>query len=190
MGERLASWFAVGMLAVVLGASYWYAQSLRQTEADSGRIGQVDFFADNVALTGFDALGRSHFRLFADRMVHFADSDDVVLTNPHLLSLRTDQPLVQTTALNARAYNNAQTVRLTGDVVVTRAAEGERPAMRLETEELYTAPDDDRYWTDKPVVLHRGDSVIHAVGMDFDNVARRVELRSAVSGVFPPRSRP
>jgi LPS export ABC transporter protein LptC len=190
MGERFASWFAVAMLFVVLAASYWYAQSLRQNDADSGRIGQVDFFAENIALTGFDALGRGHFRLFADRMMHFTDSDDVDLTNPRLLSLRTDQPLVQTTARNARAYNNGQTVRLTGDVVVTRAAEGTRPAMRLETEELYTAPDDDRYWTDQPVLMRRGDAVMHGTGMDFDNVARRLELRSEVTGAFPPRSQP
>jgi lipopolysaccharide export system protein LptC len=191
MGERFASWFAVLMLMAVLGASYWYAQTLNGAGGgDSGRIGAVDFFAEQVALTGFDAQGRGHYRLFADRMTHYARSDDVDLARPRLLSMRTDEPLVQATAQSALVHNNGESVLMSGDVVLTRAADAEHPAMRLDTDQLLALPDDDRFSTAAPVHLHAGSAVLDAVGMDFDNVARRVELRTQVSGVFPPRSRP
>lgn len=191
MGERVASWFAILMLAIVLASSYWYGRSLHEPEAgDSGRIGQVDFFAEQIALTGFDALGRGHYRLFADRMTHYAASDDVDLTNPHLLSLRTDQPQLQTTSLTGHLYDNGQTVRLDGDVVVTRAPDGTRPSMRLETQQLFTVPDDDRFWTDRPVRMTSGGARMNGVGMDFDNLTRHMVLRAKVDGVFPPRREP
>lgn len=189
MGERLASWFAIVLLAAVLATSYWYAQTLRAgAVAATGRVGAVDFFAEDIALTGFDSQGRPHYRLFADRMTHFVNSDDVDLDHPRLLSLRLDQPQVQATALRAHAINNAQTVQMRGDVVITRAAAPGRDAMKMQTEELWSIPDEDRFWTDEPVRLESGRSVMTARGMDFDNIARRVQLHSEVVGKFPPRS--
>ena len=190
MGERISSWFAVLLLFVVLVTSYWYAQTLRLAPiADGGRIGDVDFFAEDVALTGFDPVGRPRYRLFADRMTHFGNSDDVDLVKPRLLSMRPDQPQVQATARTAHAENNAQTVHMQGNVVITRAASDTQEPMRLETEALTAVPDDDHFWTDAPARLQSGRSVISGKGMDFDNVARRVQLRGDVTGSFPPRSR-
>lgn len=190
MSERVASWFAILMMLVVLGSSYWYSQSLEeQGREGTGRIGEVDFFAEHIAITGFDDLGRGHYRLFADRMTHYANSDDVDLLRPRLMSIEPDRPVIQATALTGVAYNNAQTVRMDGKVVVTRAPEGDRPPMRLETEELYAAPDDDHLWTEEPVVMHSGEAVVHATGMDYDNIERRMELRAQVSGTFPPRKK-
>jgi len=190
MGERLASWFAILLMAAVLGTSYWYGQTLRHgAVAESGRIGAVDFFAEDIALTSFDALGRARYRLFADRMTHFGNSDDADLVKPRLLSMRPDQPQVQATALSAHAENNAETVQMRGDVVITRAADASRPPMKMQTEELSVAPDEDRFWTDAPVRMESGRSVVLARGMDFDNIARQVQLRSEVVGSFPPRGR-
>ena len=190
MGERLASWFAILLMAAVLGTSYWYGQTLRHgAVAESGRIGPVDFFAEDIALTSFDALGRARYRLFADRMTHFGNSDDADLVKPRLLSMRPDQPQVQATALSAHAENNAETVQMRGDVVITRAADASRPPMKMQTEELSVAPDEDRFWTDAPVRMESGRSVVLARGMDFDNIARQVQLRSEVVGSFPPRGR-
>ncbi len=190
MGERLASWFAVVLMTAVLFTSYWYAQTLRMApEGATGRIGAVDFFAEGVALTGFDAIGRPRYRLFADRMTHFGNSDDVDLAKPRLLSMRPDQPRVEVTALRAHAQNNAETVLMQGNVVITRPGDGTRPPMRLETESLNAVPDSDHFWTDAPVRMQSGRAVMNARGMDFDNIARRLELIDKVTGVFPPRGR-
>lgn len=190
MGERVASWFAIVLVAVVLATSYWYAQTLRTGAAtETGRIGAVDFFAQDIVLTGFDALGRPRYRLFADRMTHYGNSDNVDLEKPRILSLRSDQPQVQATALHAHSTNNAETVQMSGNVVLTRAASADRAAMTMWTEELSAIPDEDHFWTDQPVRLESGATVINARGMDYDNIARRVELNSEVVGTFPPRSR-
>ena len=161
MGERISSWFAVLLLFVVLVTSYWYAQTLRMAAvADAGRIGEIDFFAEGVALTGFDAIGRPRYRLFADRMTHYGASDDIDLVKPRLLSMRPDQPQVQVTARMAHAEDNAKTVHLQGDVVLTRAPAGTQAAMRLETDALTAVPDDDHFWTEAPVHL-QSLSLIH-----------------------------
>lgn len=190
MGERVASWFAVVLMTAVLFTSHWYAQTLRTSPPDdSGRIGAVDFFAEGVALTGFDAQGRPRYRVFADRMTHFASSDDIDMTRPRVLSIRPDQPQVEVTALVAHATNNAETVRMEGNVVVNRAGDATRPPLRMLTESLNAVPDADHFWTDAPVRVESGRAVLDAHGMDFDNIARRLQLTGGVTGVFPPRGR-
>ena len=190
MGERLASWFAIVLLTAVLATSYWYAQFLRAGLAgEAARTGAVDFFAEGIALTAFDPAGRPRYRLFADRFTHFGSSDDVDLVRPRVLSMRADQPQVQAMAREAHGQNNGQALQMRGDVLVTRAGQDGHPAMELRTEELQAVPDDDHFWTDVPVRVQSGTNVLRARGMDFDNVARRIELRSEVAAVFPPRSK-
>jgi lipopolysaccharide export system protein LptC len=190
MGERLASWFAIVLMLGVLATSYWYAQSLRGGNNDSGRVGTVDFFAEQIALTGFDALGKPRYRLFADRMTHYGNSDDVDLTQPKLLSMRPEQPQVQAVSQSAHAQNNAETIEMVGDVVVTRAPDAQRPAMKLETQEMTVVPDDDHFWTKDPVRLTSGATVMTGIGMDYDNVSRHIELLADVKGLFPPKEKP
>ncbi len=190
MGERIASWFAIALMTAVLFTSYWYAQSLRSDGAqDSGRIGAIDFFAEGVALTGFDALGRPRYRLFADRMTHYGSSDDVDFLQPRLLSMRPDQPRVQARAETAHATNNGQTIEMRGKVEVTRESDGSRPPMHMHTEVLSAMPDEDRLWTDAAVQVDDGQSRLQALGMDYDNVTRHLDLRADVVGSFPSRSR-
>lgn len=191
MGERAASWFAIVLMAAVLGTSYWYAKMMRHDASEgAGRVGSVDFFAETIALTGFDSLGRPRYRMFADRMTHFGNSDDADLVHPRLLSLQPGQPQVQAVAQGAHAVNNAQVVKMFGEVVVTREADSRREPMRLETTELTALPDEDRFWTDAPVRILSGRSVLSGKGMDFDNITHRADLRSDVAGTFPPRGRP
>ena len=191
MGERVASWFAVVLMGCVLATSYWYAQTLREPGGvDAGRIGEVDFFAQGVALTGFDDAGRPRYRMFADTLTHYGNSDDFDLVRPRMLSLRPDQPQLQATAETAHAQENGRTVQMRGNVVVTRAADGTRPPLQMETQALTAVPDDDHFWTEAPVHLQSGHSVMDALSMDFDNIARRIKLDGNVTGAFPPRERP
>jgi lipopolysaccharide export system protein LptC len=188
MRERLASVVAIVLLAVVLITSYWYSQSLLVVSGTAPpRPGSVDFFAEGIALTQFDPFGRARYKLFADRMTHYPDSDDVDMTHPRMVSLRPDQPQVRASALVAHVENNGERILLNGDVVITRAPDGAQPPMRIETEALLALPDSDRYSTDQPVQVDRGDARVRAIGMDFDNVARRVVFQSDVRSLIAPR---
>jgi lipopolysaccharide export system protein LptC len=191
MRDRLVSAIAIALLAVVLITSYWYSQSLRAgAQGGAEHPGGIDFFAEHITMTQFDGEGHARYRLFADRMTHYPDSDDVDLVQPRLVSLRPDQPQVRASALSAHVENNAAYVMLQNQVVITRDGVAGQPPMRIETESLLAVPDLDRYSTDDPIRVERGGALIRAHGMDFDNLARRVEFRRDVHARFPPRAQP
>jgi len=181
VGDRIASWIAVSLATAVLAVSWWYSQSLRQEAALQGaHVGGIDSRAEAIVLTGFDEAGRARFRLFAAGMEHDGGSDDLALERPRLVSMRADQPRVEVTAEHARADNNAETVDLQGDVLLVREAVAARPALRLATATLHVVPDEDRFSTGDEVRIEEGRSSIVARGMVYDNIARHLDLQSAV----------
>jgi lipopolysaccharide export system protein LptC len=139
---------------------------------------------DRVVITQFDAHGLARNKLFAERLTHFQENDNIELASPRLVSLRPDQPQVDARAQRARIENAGERVHLMGSVLLTRAATGAEPAMRLSTEYLLVLPDLDRFSTDRPVEMERGTSTIDAQAMTYDNITRTIEFHGDVRARF------
>ena len=188
MRDRITAIIAILLLAGLAGVTYWFSQV--------GRYGNLanpvsregpDFVVNGVALTQFDALGRATNKLFAEKMTHYAADDRAEMQRPRYVSLRPDQPQLEARAQQALVTGSGERVTLTGNVIITRAPgpDGE-PPMRLITEKLIALPDVEQYTTDQPVEMDRGASVIHSVGMDYDNIKRTVKFHSNVRGTIEP----
>jgi lipopolysaccharide export system protein LptC len=190
MRDRITMIIAVVLLAVVTATSYWYSRVMRKPEsAEPSRPGTPDVVVDRVVLTQFDEQGRARHKVFGEQLRHFAETDDIEITAPRLISLRPDQPRVEARARTARVENAAERLHLNGDVLVTRAAFAEQQEMRMATEYLLVLPDEDRYRTDRPVLLTRGQSSMRANSMDFDNIARTLVMSGTVRSVIEPQIR-
>ena len=188
MRDRITSLVAILLLSIVSATSYWYARSLHQQgETAALRPGTPDFYVEQFVLTVFDAAGQPRRRLYADRMTHVAENDDVALQRPRLLSIRAGQPQFEARSAIARLENTGEVLIMDGDVLVTRDAGPRSAPLRIDTDHLVARPEDDRYTTDSVVTVQRGDSTVSARGMDFDNIARTVEFKAAVRDIIAPR---
>lgn len=186
MRDRITAIIAILLLSALAGITYWFSQSGRygKLAAPVSKEGP-DFVVDGVTLTQFDAEGRATNRLFAETMTHYAIDDRAELRRPRYVSLRPDQPQLEARARHGLVEGSGERVLLTGDVVITRAPGPQNaPPMRLTTEKLLAILDRELYTTDQPVEVVRGDSVIRAVGMDYDNIKRTVNFHSAVRGTI------
>jgi LPS export ABC transporter protein LptC len=188
MRDRIASLIAIVLLTLVTATSYWYSRSLQSgPKAPEPPRPNVDADADQITLVQFDALGRAKYKLFADRMTHFAQTDDMDLVRPRLVSLRPDEPRTEAVAQLAHIENDGERIRLTGDVLLTRASPGGAPPLRISTQALVALPDRDRFFTDQPVLVDRGADTIRARGMDLDNIAQRAEFLADVVDTITPK---
>jgi lipopolysaccharide export system protein LptC len=189
MRERLTQVIAIVLLAFVTATSYWYARSLRNpTVSVPPAPGTPDSTAHHMVLTQFDEQGRAKYKLFAGELQHFGDDERVEVINPRLLSLRPDRPQIEVRARGGRIDSSGERVHLEGDVVITREPAADAPGMRMATEYLLALPDEDRYSTDRPVRMERGDSRIEARGMELDNVARTAVFTGRGTATLAPRS--
>jgi len=191
MRERLTSLIAIILLGVVTATSYWYARVLRIPKGSiAAAPGSPDFEAEKLVITQFDAQGRARHKLFAERLLHYAETDNVEVTLPRLVSLRPDQPQFEIRADRGQVENAGERLQLHGNVVLTRAATDTTPALQLKTDYLLALPDDDRYATDRAVEVERGGARIVAEhGIQLDNIARTAQFDGRVRMVLPPAQR-
>lgn len=183
MRDRITAIIAVLLLAGLAGATYWYSHAARYqlVPVAVSREGP-DFVVDAVTMTQFDTDGRAKHKLFAETLSHYPTDDRVEVTRPRLVSLRADEPQLEARSQRARVEKSGERVILMGDVIVTRAAAGDEPAMRMTTQSLVALPDLERFSTDEPAEFERGGASVSAIGMDYDNLSRVVKLHSRVRG--------
>jgi lipopolysaccharide export system protein LptC len=185
MRERIAPLLAIILLTIVVGTSYWYSRMMRiPRAAPPPTPGTPDVVAEHVVITQFDIQGVARNKLFAERLTHYEENDNIELASPRLVSLRPDQPQLDARAQRARIENAGERVLMMGSVLLTRAGAAGEPAMRLSTEYLVALPDRDRFSTDRPVEMERGQSTINAQSMVYDNVARTIDFQGDVRAKF------
>lgn len=191
MREHLMRALAIVLMTAIACASYWYSVVLRKPgDAPPPRPGSPDFVGEKVSMTQFDEMGRARYRLFSQEISHYAENDDMVLTQPRLVTLYLDRPQVDAHSLQGYIENNGERVLMRGSVRLTRAAAPGYSALSVRTEALTAWPDDDRYLSEtRTEIEQKGEQqyrLTEADRMLFDNVKREIELNGQVHTVISP----
>lgn len=182
MRERLTSYIAIALLVLITATSYWYARTLKMQKGNATVTqGMPDAEAEHLVITQFDSQGRARHKLFAEKMLHYLETDNAELTQPRLISLQPDQAQIEVRARRALVENSGERIHMHGDVDVRRGAFERLPAMRLQSQYLLAIPDYDRYSTDQAVTVDRGGArITSSGGMQLDNIARIVQFNGNV----------
>jgi len=190
MRDRLSMLIAAVLLAVVTVTSYWYSREMRRAVVRTPPTpGAPDFIVDRVVLTQFDDSGQARYRLFAERMSHFTENDDIELTKPRLVSLQPEQPQVQASSQRARVTSSGERVLLDGDVLLRRAASNSEPSLTIRTAAMTALPDEERFIADVPVQIERGDTRLAGAAMQYDNLKRVLSVSGGLRGEMAPAPR-
>jgi lipopolysaccharide export system protein LptC len=192
MIDRLSAWFPLVLLALLAAVTAWLNQQIQPAEL--ARTGanrhDPDYMVENLSATRFGEDGRRRYTLSAKGVTHYPDDDTTHLEVPRLVHFSRSAAPVTVTARTALVSSNGDHVYLHDDVKVVRAAYGNRSELTLETNYLHAIPDQDFVQTDQPVTIHNADTVINAVGLEFNNATRVLKLMSNVRGRYEKPQRP
>ena len=149
-----------------------------------------DYYAENFSATMLTPQGAAHYRLRAQRAVHYEDSDEIEAQAPRARAFSPDQPPVTITSETGRINGDGDVITLIGAVRMTRppaAAPRTTGPLLVASERMTLLLEDDVVVSDVPVVLENGPSRIAGKRMRFDNVRRELELDGAVQGTIVKR---
>ena len=180
--QHLREWSPVLPLVLLLGATYWLNQQVRPLPhaADNSKRHDPDFIVSKLVATTLNEQGTPHFILSAQKMTHYHDDDSSHLDAPHMSTLYPDRAPVYTSAREGEISSKGSDVYLHDDVKIVRAASAAQSEMTLTTTYLHAVPDLDLIDTDRPVTMTDAHTVIHSVGMTFDNKTRVMKLLAQV----------
>jgi lipopolysaccharide export system protein LptC len=183
---RANTFFSLAIAAGLAALTFWLEQAAQAPPAPHPPAGArvPDYIVDNVTATSLDKAGRLESKVSAQRMVRFGDEALTEVDAPRLVRFREDGPPYRVSAERGTLSSENDEVRLFGDVVLTRDASKERPELRVETTYLQVFPKTEVFRTPEPVLITEGKSRLSGVGLDYDNKAKRLELKARVSGTF------
>lgn len=186
MNSRVSSWFPLVLMLLLAGLTYWLDLTVNEfgTTHERASGGDPDFIIDNFRITKMNATGRTDYVLTAKRMEHVRDDDITRVTLPSLIHYAPDQPPVQLDALRGVVTGNGNVTEFFDNVVVTRAAFKDAPALVMKTEYLKALPDHALANTDRAVEITQGESVLTGIGLEIDNNTHVFRLLNDVRGTI------
>jgi lipopolysaccharide export system protein LptC len=191
--DRLAAGVSVTLLAALGLFTFYLAQIAGPTDAGRGdaaaRPDRPDYFVERMALLTMTAEGEPSYRLEARQLQHFPAEDVAEFEDPVMVSLDPAHPRITLTANRGRLIQGGEEARLSGNVVMTRAATERSAPMTVETEYAVVLPDEDIVRTPLPVTVRQGGQSLSGVGMELNNRTRQLRVDSQVRVVVPPPER-
>ena len=184
--RRGTSLFPLILAGLLAGLTFWLERfvSSQATLPNGNQRHDPDMIAQNAVQERFDHTGKRQYVLHAGRMLHFPDDDSTQVETAHLDHYGQPETL-SITSDKADVTSGGQKVVLTGNVKGRRAASASIPEYTFNTTQITVLPDEERAYTDEPVHITRGQSILDGVGLQIDQISGVAVVGSARATIYP-----
>ena len=169
--------------ALLAAVGYWNINpdSFSERPAQPGGENAIDFYVVNATTVQYQADGKLHYQMTADKLEHIKSSDISLLTSPFLHLYRGTELPWQVSSERAEVAPEGKEVELIDNVRVERTDAKGRPTI-LTTSRLTVIPDKEYAQTQQAVRIVAANGVTTAQGMKAYLNDGRMLLLSNVRG--------
>ncbi|MBA3058890.1 MAG: LPS export ABC transporter periplasmic protein LptC [Gammaproteobacteria bacterium] len=194
LGDRMTLYLPIILMGLLALGTYWLVRStpLLMLQGKEAQVRhEPDYFMRNFSVKSFDVAGRLKTEVFGADARHFPDSDMLEIDLVRIRSFDETGGLTTATARRAVTNADATEVQLFGEARVVREPPAHKtaqaqPRMEFRSEFLHAFMDTERFVSDRPVELLRGNDRFTADSMEFDNIKRVMDLKGRVKGALMP----
>lgn len=193
--DLVSAYLPLLMMATLASATWWLVRNAPSVDAPVAAPAprhEADYVMTRFTVQRFDAAGALRTQIEGERMRHFPDDDTLEVEDARIRAIGSDGTVTLATANRAVANGDGSELQLIGDAHVTRPGVGQTEPIEFRSEFLQAFRNIERVRSNRPVVVTQGQSVVRAGGMEYDNLARVVELKGRTSATFvsPRRTQP
>jgi lipopolysaccharide export system protein LptC len=196
--DRATAWSPVLLLGGLAALTYWLDSQVQPPapRRDGTERHDPDIYVEGFRSMTLDDRGRATQLIAGKTARHFGDDQTTEFTEPILAQTEAGKPEFRITAAQGKLSGDRKEVWFTGHVRAVRAAgptaPGQSPAgpVTVTTEFLHVIPDQEIARTDKAVTIEEPRGIIQSVGLELDNKAKTLKLRSSVHGTMQPQALP
>jgi len=175
-------------IAVLLIAAYssWLLSTFKSvTQKEQTKERHIsDYYLDEITATLMDARGKPRYRLTANRLDHYPDTDTIEMTQPVLKVLTKKQPGWKITSESGVILNSGDEIHLHGKVTIKQEARAKQPATYLFTRNLRIQVSNEYAETDEDVKITHDSNQLTGTGMKLYLGKSRLELLANGRGTY------
>ncbi len=189
--DLVSAYLPLIMMAALALGTWWLVRNAPGVEAPREAVAprhEADYVMTNFIVQRFASDGSLRTQIEGDRLRHYPDDDTIEIEDPRIRAIGSDGVVTLASARKALANGDGSEVQLIGDAQVTRPAHDGEEEIEFRGQFLQAFRNVERIRSHLPVVVTQGQSVVRAGGMEYDNLARIVDLTGHTSATFvPPR---
>ena len=185
---RPSSWLPLGVLAMLVGLTWWLDQLVQPGAArnDGTKRHDPDLIVQHFSARKFGEDGKTLYTLAAREMVHYPDDNSAQLARIDFEAYEPRQPRVTISSDHGRLLDGGDKVWFEGNVVMVREADRRYGASKLTTESLLVLPDEGVARSTVPVLVENPEGRMEASGLELNNQTRVLKL-DKVRATYKPR---
>ncbi|GAB3475429.1 LPS export ABC transporter periplasmic protein LptC [Azotobacter salinestris] len=175
--------FLLALAALLAAVGYWNIRpaSFMDKTATTADDSAIDFYVTNAHTLQYQAEGKLHYEMTAEKVEHLKTSEVTLLTQPDLLLFRGTPIPWHVRSERGEVSPGGDQVELIDAVRVERTDTQGRPTI-LTTSRLSVFPEREYAETRQPVKIEAANGVTTAVGMKAYLDDSRMHLLSSVRG--------
>ena len=187
--DAASAYLPLLLMAVLALGTWWLVKNTPLFESERAVVPlrhEPDYTMTNFMVQRFAAGGAMRVQIEGDVMRHYPDTDTLEIDNPRIRALAPDGRVTVATARRALANGDGSEVQLSGGAHVVREAGEKADAVDFRGEFLHYFVNTERVQSHLPVTVKQGRTEIAADAFSYDNLARGVDFKGRVHGVFAP----
>lgn len=188
--DTLSAYLPLLLLALLALASWWLVKNSPQPQAaveERALSSEPDYTMSQFALERFDAAGKLRLRIEGAQLRHIPATDRVEIEIAVIHAVAPDGRVTRARAQRAIGNGDGSEVQLLGGAEVSSVdAEGRPLLMRSEFLHVFLLTE--RVRSHLPVLVQQGGNELRAAGMEYDHVARRLDLKGPLRARMTPRA--
>jgi lipopolysaccharide export system protein LptC len=185
--DLVSAYLPLLMMAVLASGTWWLVRNAPSVDAPREAAPlrhEADYTMTRFVVQRFGKDGTLRTQIEGDRLRHFPDDDTLEIDQARIRAIGSDGVVTVANARRALANGDGSEVQLLGDARVVRPAHGKEEQVEFQSEFLHAFRNVERLRSHLPVVVTQGRSVVHAEGMEYDNLVRVVDLKGHTNATF------
>ena len=191
--DVVSAYLPLLMMAALALGTWWLVRTAPTVETPREAVAprhEPDYEMTNFVVQRFAKDGTLRTQIEGDRLRHFPDTDTLEIEHARLRAVDKDGVVTLASANKALANGDGSEVQLLGDARVVRPAHGREEEVEVRGEFLHAFRNVEQVRSHLPVTVTQGESVVHADGMEYDNLARVIDLHGRTRATFVSPRRP
>jgi lipopolysaccharide export system protein LptC len=175
------------MMAALASGTWWLVRNAPGVETPREAVAprhESDYVMTRFVVQRFASDGTLRTQIEGERLRHFPDDDTIEIDAARIRSIGSDGVVTLASARKALANGDGSEVQLIGDAQVTQPAHDGQEEIDFRSQFLHAFRNVERVRSHLPVVVTQGQSVVRAGGMEYDHLARVIDLQGHTSATF------
>jgi lipopolysaccharide export system protein LptC len=191
--DALTAYLPVLLMTLLALGTWWLVKNTPVPDVDRAEPPprhDPDYTMNDFTVQRFSAQGAMRVQIDGQRMRHFPDSDTLEIEAPRIRAIGPGGQVTIASARRALANGDGSEVQLMGDATVVREASAGQDEVEFRGEFLHAFLNTERVRSHLPVLVRSGATEVRADGVEYDNLARIVDLKGRMRGTFVSPARP